>query len=89
VSVSLSHNAVWGVHDYRLICTEDTLICDHGTITNKDGVIVASDERRSPNRRQDREFVESIREKRPSAIDASTVLPAMHVLQQAWSAHMG
>ena len=84
VSVTLSHNARWGAHDYRLICLEDTIVCDRGTLSNKEGTLLDADDKLNPNLLQDREFVSAIREGREPAVSASSVLPTMRVLQAAW-----
>lgn len=84
VGVSLSHNADWHVHDYRLICEEGTLVCEWGTLRNAEGVLL--DARELPRSRdlQDGEFIAAIREGRPPAVDVDAVWPAVRVLQSAW-----
>ena len=89
VSISLSHNAYWHVHDYRLVCEEGTLTCEWGTLRDKDGMVL--DARALPRSRelQDREFVAAIRERRAPAVDVEAVLPTVRVLQSAWDVWAG
>lgn len=84
VSVSLSHNAAWGVHDYRLICQEDTLVCDHGALETPRGTVLQPAMRYGAIVRQDQEFVMAVREGRESAVSVASILPTMRVLQAAW-----
>jgi len=84
VNISLSHNAHWGIHDYRLICLEDTIVCDHGKLLNQEGVVLDNAAAPSPNLLQDREFVEAVRQDRAPEVNVASVLPAMRVLQAAW-----
>lgn len=84
VSVTLSHNAHWGAHDYRLICMEDTIVCERGALRNRDGVFLDIDRRGDDVARQDREFVAAVREGREPSTSGAAVLPAMRVLQAAW-----
>ena len=83
VGVSLSHNALWGVHDYYVICREDCLISNVGVLRNRDGVVVDRSQS-SMIHHQDTEFVAAVREGRSPAIDADTVLPTIKILQAAW-----
>ena len=85
VDITLSHNAHWGVHDYRLICLEDTVVCDHGTLRNQKGVLVESDESLASNIRQAREFVSAVREERESLMSGETALPTLCILQEIWN----
>lgn len=88
VSITLSHNAVWHGHEYRVICEEDTLVSGHwGMLSNKDGVIVDRREGSSSSSLQDQEFISAIRENRspqPPGVDASTALQTIRILQSAW-----
>ena len=86
-TVAMSYNSHVSVYDYVLVGTEDTLLIEQGVLRNRDGVLYdprsdASDERNS-GLLQDREFVAAVRAGRPTAIDASAVLPALEVLQRA------
>jgi len=40
VRVSLSHNAHWDRHNYHVIAVEDTLLADHGSLYNRDDLVV-------------------------------------------------
>ena len=84
VSASLSHNAQWSIHDYRLVCAQDTVVCDHGTLSNREGVIVDGRSGMLACDAQDREFVDAIRADRSPAVDVKAVLPTMEILQAAW-----
>ncbi|MFP3896379.1 MAG: Gfo/Idh/MocA family protein [Anaerolineales bacterium] len=84
VNITLSHNAHWGVHDYRFICLEDTVVCDHGTLRNKGGILVKGDEGLTPNMRQAREFVSAVREGREPLVSGEAALSTLHILQEAW-----
>ena len=65
VSITLSHNAVWHGHEYRVICEEDTLVSGNwGMLSNKDGVIVDRRQGSSAGSLQDQEFIAAIRENR-------------------------
>ena len=88
VSITLSHNAKWHKHEYRVICEEDTLVSGRwGMLSNKDGVIVERRQGPSASRLQDQEFIAAIRENRsphPPAVDATTALQTIRILQAAW-----
>jgi 2-hydroxy-4-carboxymuconate semialdehyde hemiacetal dehydrogenase len=84
VNISLSHNARWGVHDYRFICVEDTVVCDHGTLRNETGVLVEGDEGLASNIRQAREFVSAVREERDPLVSGEAALPTLRILQEVW-----
>jgi len=84
VSISLSHNAHWGVHEYRVIGVEDTLVADHGVLRNREGVLVEAGEPHGDVLRQDEEFVASVRQGREPEVSGRAVLPVMRVLQAAW-----
>jgi len=88
VSITLSHNAVWHGHDYRVICEEDTLVSSRwGMLSNKDGVIVDRRQGPSSGSLQDQEFIAAIRENRPPhppGVDALVALPTIRILQAAW-----
>lgn len=86
-TVSMSYNAHISLYDYVLIGREDTLIVENGVLRNKSGVLYDPkadlSEGRNSGLLQNREFVAAIREGRQPAISANSVLPALHVLQQA------
>lgn len=84
VNISLSHNDRWSVHDYRVIALEDTLVCDHGRLLNREGPITVPNEAASPNLLQDSEFVAAVREGREPEVGPAAALPTMRVLQAAW-----
>ncbi|MFO7918057.1 MAG: Gfo/Idh/MocA family oxidoreductase [Anaerolineae bacterium] len=84
VNIALSHNAHWGVHDYRFICLEDTVVCDHGTLRNKEGILVEGDKGLAPNMRQAREFVDAVREGREPLVSGKAALSTLRILQKAW-----
>ena len=88
VSITLSHNAVWHKHEYRVICEEDTLVSGGwGMLSNKDGVIIDRKQGPSSSILQDQEFIAAIREnRRPNlpAVDAPRALPTIRILQDAW-----
>lgn len=84
VNVTLSHNAHWGVHDYRFICLEDTVVCDHGTLRTQEDILVKGDEELAPNMRQAREFVSAVREDREPLVSGEAALPTLRILQKAW-----
>jgi len=90
-TVSMSYNAHVSLYDYVLIGREDTLIVENGVLRNKGGVLYDPTEDQSEGRNsgllQNREFVAAIREGRQPAISADSVLPALHVLQQAQDAY--
>ncbi|HVG97452.1 MAG TPA: Gfo/Idh/MocA family oxidoreductase [Chloroflexota bacterium] len=90
-TVAMSYNSHVSVYDYVLVGAEDTLLIEQGVLRNRDGVLYdprsdESDERNS-GVLQDREFVAAVRAGRPTAIDASAVLPALEVLQRAQDAY--
>lgn len=85
INVSLSHNAHWAVHDFTLICQEDTLVSERGTLRNKSGCIVVNESAPDRTYQQDYEFVRSIQEKRESELCVNNILPVMNLLQRAWS----
>lgn len=89
VSVTLSHNAHQGLHDYRLLCEEETIVCDHGTLSNGQGVILDARGERGHVRRQDEEFIEALRTGRPPQVDVAAALPTMAILQAAWDVWQG
>ncbi len=84
VNITLSHNAHWGVHDYRFICLEDTVVCDHGALGNREGVLVEGDDGLAPNMRQAREFVSAVREGRDPLVSGEAALSTLRILQNAW-----
>ena len=84
VSVSLTHNARWAVHDYRLICEEDTVVCDQGMLLNGEGVLLEAEQDPGPRLRQDREFIAAVREGRAPEVSVQSVLPTIRALQTAW-----
>ena len=89
VSVSLSHNADWRVHDYRLICEEETLICENGArCATPKGILLDARDGPRPIHVQDREFITAIRGNRPPAVDVDAVLSTVRVLQSAWDVWM-
>ena len=88
VSITLSHNAKWHKHEYRVICEEDTFVSSRwGMLSNKDGVIVERRQGSSASRLQDEEFIRAIRENRsphPPGVDAHTALHTIRIIQNAW-----
>lgn len=84
VSISLSHNAHWGVHDYRFVCLEDTVVCDRGTLRNKEGILVKGDDGLASNMRQAREFIGAVREEREPLVSGKAAVPTLRILQEAW-----
>ena len=84
VNVSLSHNAHWGVHDYRVVCREDTFVCERGELHNSEGVVVGRESGPLARDRQDREFVEAVREGRSPLVSVDAALPTLRILQAAW-----
>ncbi|MDF1513476.1 MAG: Gfo/Idh/MocA family oxidoreductase [Anaerolineae bacterium] len=89
VSITLSHNAVWHRHTYRLICAEDTLESSSwGTLQDQNGTVVARDQGLSASFLQDQEFINAIREGRAPcspAVDVTTALDTIRILQTAWN----
>jgi 2-hydroxy-4-carboxymuconate semialdehyde hemiacetal dehydrogenase len=90
-TVAMSYNSHVSLYDYVLIGEEDTLVIEQGVLRNREGVLYdpQTDEagRRNGGLLQDREFFAAIREGRPPAISAESVLPALEVLQQAQDAY--
>ena len=90
-TVAMSYNSHVSLYDYVLIGEEDTLVIEQGVLRNREGVLY--DPRadgaggRDSGLLQDREFFAAIREGRPPAISAESVLPALEVLQQAQDAY--
>ena len=84
VSVSLSLNAHWGVHDYRLVCREDTFVCERGELRNSEGVEIGREGNPGARDVQDREFVDAVRERRAPIASVASILPVMRILQAAW-----
>ncbi|MBC7235080.1 MAG: Gfo/Idh/MocA family oxidoreductase [Chloroflexi bacterium] len=84
VSISLSHNARWAQHEYRVIGLEDDWVSSHGTLRRRDEIVVDGALGSRPVERQDAEFVAAVCEGRAPAVDGSTVLPTMRILQVAW-----
>jgi 2-hydroxy-4-carboxymuconate semialdehyde hemiacetal dehydrogenase len=83
VTISLSHNSAWGMHDYVVIGREDCLVADHGSLRSRKDVIVDATEA-GARERQDAEFISAVRERRAPALDAQAALPTMRILQAAW-----
>jgi 2-hydroxy-4-carboxymuconate semialdehyde hemiacetal dehydrogenase len=89
VSVSMSYNSHLSRYDYVVVGHEDTLEIRDGVLRERftTGPIEAPpDGGPSPVVRQDREFIDAIREGRASAISPDDVLPAMEALQAAQDA---
>jgi len=84
VNITLSHNAHWSAHDYRFLCLEDTVVCDHGTLRNNKGVLMQRDERLASNMRQTQEFVNAVRKGREPLVSGEVALPTLRILQKAW-----
>ena len=88
VSLSLSHNALWHKHEYRIICQEETFLCSGwGLLSHRDGVLVERREGPSASQLQDEEFIAAVREDRsphPPGVDALTALKTIRILQSAW-----
>ncbi|WP_158674578.1 Gfo/Idh/MocA family protein [Streptomyces hoynatensis] len=89
--VSMSYHSRVPVYDYVLVCEEDTLVIENGVLRDRDGVLY--DPRQDPTENrdswllQDREFAAAVRERRPPAISAESVLPALDALQRAQDAY--
>ena len=79
------HSARWGAHDYRFICEETTLVCDHGTLRDRDDVRVEGDGEDMARGRQDRAFVDAVVTGCGPPVSVDAVLPAMRVLSAAWA----
>jgi predicted dehydrogenase len=93
VSVNMSYNSHLNLYDYLVMGHEKSLVISGGKLTAPEGVLLDAAgqpyEQRGTLAQQDREFLAAIREGRPAAISAESVLPAMWVLQQvqdAWEA---
>lgn len=82
VSVSMSYNSHWPVHDYICVGEEETLCFTGGELQGPDGTVFRPEEPQ-PIREQNREFVAAVREGREPSVSADAVLPAMRVLQAA------
>jgi 2-hydroxy-4-carboxymuconate semialdehyde hemiacetal dehydrogenase len=92
VSITLSHNAKWHKHEYRLICEEDTLVSSRwGMLSNKEGVLVDRRQGPSSSYLQDKEFITALRENRPPhppGVDVHTALHTIRILQAAWDGRL-
>lgn len=84
VSTSLSHDAHWGIHDYRVLCREDEFVSCRGELLDRNGVVVERHTATSDIALQDSEFVAAIREHRAPALDVEAVLPTIRIVQAAW-----
>lgn len=83
-TVTLSYNSFVNLYDYVVVARESTVIVDDYAVRGRDGVVLDySDEGDGARVLQNREFVAAIREGRPPATSAESVLPALDVLQQA------
>ncbi len=89
-TIAMSYNAHVSLYDYVLIGQEDTLVIADNVLRHRDGVLYDpkgdESEARNSGLMQNREFVAAIRERRPSAISAQAVLPALDVLQRVQDA---
>ena len=90
VSVSMSYNSHLSRYDYVVVGNEDTIEIRDGVLRDRftTGPVEAARENPGPSPvvRQDREFVDAIREGRSAAISPDDVLPAMEALQVAQDA---
>lgn len=86
VSISISHNDHWGSHEYRIAGVEDTFLVQDARLSNQHGVIVEGDSEQDGVNLQDAEFVAAVNEGRSPAVDVTTALPTIEVLQAAWDA---
>ena len=88
-SVSMSYNSHLSRYDYVVVGDEDTLEIRDGVLRERHAsgpIDAVRDLGPSPVVRQDREFVDAIREGRSAAISPDDVLPAMEALQAAQDA---
>jgi 2-hydroxy-4-carboxymuconate semialdehyde hemiacetal dehydrogenase len=90
-SVNMSYNSHLSLYDYLLIGREDTFLITENRLHHRHGILydpaVHTTEERNGALLQDREFVNAIREQRPPAISAESVLPALEVLQRVQDAY--
>ena len=90
-TVAMSYNAHLSLYDYVLIGREDTLLINNGVLSNREGVLYDPrqdpTEGRASGQRQNREFVNAVRERRQPEISADAVLPTLEALQQAQDAY--
>ena len=80
VSIAMSYNSLWSMHEYLVIGEEATLRFDNGRLIGQDGEIPLPGNAHSI-REQDREFLTAIREGREPSVNGRSVLPAMRTLQ--------
>jgi 2-hydroxy-4-carboxymuconate semialdehyde hemiacetal dehydrogenase len=86
-TVALSYNSFVNLYDYVVVARESTVIVDDYVVRGCDGILLDySDEGDGARVLQNREFVAAIREGRPPATSAESILPALDVLQQAQDA---
>jgi 2-hydroxy-4-carboxymuconate semialdehyde hemiacetal dehydrogenase len=89
VSIAMSYNSHLSRYDYVVVGDQDTIEIRDGVLRERftTGPVEAPrDSEASPVVRQDREFVDAIREGRPAAVAPDDVLPAMEALQVAQDA---
>ncbi len=86
-SVNMSYNSHMNLNDYLIIGHEKSLVISGGKLIGPEGVLLDAAgqpyEQRSTLARQNRDFLEAVRDGRPAAVSAESVLPAMWALQQA------
>jgi 2-hydroxy-4-carboxymuconate semialdehyde hemiacetal dehydrogenase len=89
-TIALSYNSHVRVYDYVLAGEEDTLVIDNGTLRDSMQVLHRpTGERPDPSWLiQERDFAAAVRERRPAAVSADSVLPALEVLQLAEDAYL-
>jgi 2-hydroxy-4-carboxymuconate semialdehyde hemiacetal dehydrogenase len=90
-TIAMSYNSHLSLYDYVLIGREDTLLISESMLRHRAGVLYDPRQDQSEDRHgallQDREFVAAVRERRPPAISAESVLPALDVLQRVQDAY--
>jgi 2-hydroxy-4-carboxymuconate semialdehyde hemiacetal dehydrogenase len=80
VSIAMSYNSPWPMHEYVVIGEEATLRFDNGRLVGQEGEVPLPGNAHSILE-QDREFLTAIREGREASVNGRSVLPAMRALQ--------